>query len=331
VATRKKPKTAVERYAPAQRLHQLKTMLASSSGISVYEIADRFGVSVRTAIRYLRALESAGEPLHEIADGKMKLWRLHPAARKETIALSTQQAVTLFLTRRVFDFLDGTGFAENLDEIYVKLEATLKRRAYDTKNLERKLFDVNEAPHLYEGRIEHMNDILTALLREHRLQLTHQRTSAKPFAFEPYTLLVYKKGLYLVGFSHHHQSVRMFSLDSISDAEWLRGESFEYPKDYHPSQMVEGNFGLIGGGRPTRVRLLFAREVERYVGRRRWHPTQKIETTDRGVEMTMQVTGMTELKTWLLGWGEQVEVLEPESLRAEVAGEHARAAALYRL
>ena len=29
---------------------------------------------------------------------------------------------------------------------------------------------------------------------------------------EPYTLLVYKKGLYLAGYSQHHQSVRTFSL-----------------------------------------------------------------------------------------------------------------------
>jgi len=128
VATRKKSSSAIERYAPAQRLHQLKAILGSSSGVSVYDIAERFGVSVRTAIRYLRALESAGEPLHEITDGKKKLWRLHPAARKETIALTTQQAVTLFLTRRVFDFLDGTGFAESLDEIFAKLEATLLLR-----------------------------------------------------------------------------------------------------------------------------------------------------------------------------------------------------------
>lgn len=326
-ARRPQSEMAVERYAPAQRLHQLRTMLGSSSGVSVYTIAERFGVSVRTAIRYLRALESAGEPLFHITSGKQKLWRLHPAARKETIALSTQQAVTLFLSRRIFDFLKGTGFEKSLEEIFDKLEATLRRREYDTKNLERKLFDVNEAPHLYEGRHEDINDIVTALLREQRLLLTRERT--KPFQFEPYTLLVYKKGLYIVGYSHHHQSVRMFALDSIRDAKWLRGEGFEYPKDYQPSQMVEGNFGLIGGERPTRVRLLFDVEAARYLERRLWHPSQAITKTERGVEMTMEVSGTTELKTWVLGWGDRVEVLEPGSLRDAVAGEHRRSAAKY--
>jgi len=93
--------------------------------------------------------------------------------------------------------------------------------------------------------------------------------------------------------------------------------------------MVEGAFGLIGGERPTRVRLLFDREAARYVERRQWHPSQVITKTDRGVEMTMQVSGTTELKTWILGWGDRVEVLEPASLRAQVAEEHARAAGRY--
>jgi len=49
------------RYAPAARLHQVRTLLASSGGASVYDLAERFGVSVRTANRYLRALQEAGE------------------------------------------------------------------------------------------------------------------------------------------------------------------------------------------------------------------------------------------------------------------------------
>ena len=146
---------------------------------------------------------------------------------------------------------------------------------------------------------------------------------------EPYTLLVYKKGLYLAGYSHHHQSVRTFSLDGFREIERLKKDRFEYPKDYHPSQLFEGNFGLIGGPR-THVRLLFDASVGRYVRRRRWHPTQKITKTERGVELAMDVSGTVELTSWILGWGSKVEVLEPESLRDEIAAEAARVAGKYK-
>jgi predicted DNA-binding transcriptional regulator YafY len=142
------------------------------------------------------------------------------------------------------------------------------------RNLDRKIHDVNEAPHIYKDRIEHVNDMITALLREERLRVTHGSVAKyqKPFVLDPYTLVIYKKGLYLAGHSHHHQGLRTFSLDGFKEVEWLKGEKFEYPADYQPSQLSEGAFGLIGGPR-TCVRIFFDEKVARYVRRRQWHPS----------------------------------------------------------
>ena len=41
------------------------------------------------------------------------------------------------------------------------------------------------------------------------------------------------------------------------------------------------------------------------------------------------VAGVIEIRLWVLSWGDDVEVLEPASLRADVAATHARAAARY--
>ena len=198
-------------YAPALRLTSVRALLDSGSGASVYDIAERFGVSVRTALRYLEALRSAGDPLFEETVGRRKVWRLMPSARRETVSLTTSQMLSLFLSRRVFDFLAGTGFKEDLDDVFTRLEATLRRRDFvAARHLGRKIFDLNEAPHIYEGRIEHVNEILTALLREERLEIAHEsvRAGQRGVVFEPYTLLVYKKGLYLAGLSHVHGEVR---------------------------------------------------------------------------------------------------------------------------
>src|SRR6185436_11844402 len=214
--------------------------------------------------RYLQALLRAGEPLYEELDGKRKVWRLMPTARRQSITLTTAQMVALFLSRRVFDFLAGTGFKEDLDDVFAKMEATLKRKDFlAARNLDRKVFDVNEARHLYEGRLDDVNDIITALLREERLRVTHEGVSGgrKTFVLEPYTLLVYKKGLYLAGRSERHGEVRTFAL---------------------------GAFGLIRGKEAARVRIRFDAQVARYVQRRMWHPTQRFRRLrDGGVELTM--------------------------------------------
>jgi predicted DNA-binding transcriptional regulator YafY len=216
------------RYAPAARLHQLRASLGTAEGLSIYDVAERFGVNPRTALRYIHALQRAGEPLYEEQSGKRKVWRLMPTARRQSITLTTAQMVALFLSRRVFDFLAGTGFKEDLDDVFGKLEATLRRKdSAAVRNLDRKVFDVNEARHLYEGRLEDVNDIMTALLREERLRVTHEGVSGgrKTFVLEPYTLVVYKKGLYLAGFSHQHHEIRTFALDGFREVQWLRGSA----------------------------------------------------------------------------------------------------------
>src|SRR5215210_1258484 len=98
-----------ERYAPAVRLREVKGFINSSGGASVYDIAERFGMSVRTAFRYLNALQAANEPLYADTDGSRKIWRIMASARNDSITLTKAQMIALFLSRRVFDFLTGTG------------------------------------------------------------------------------------------------------------------------------------------------------------------------------------------------------------------------------
>jgi predicted DNA-binding transcriptional regulator YafY len=46
--------------------------------------------------------------------------------------------------------------------------------------------------------------------------------------------------------------------------------------------------------------------------------------------MTMEVRGTTEVVGWVLGFGGDATVLEPEALREAVVAQHRRAAARYR-
>jgi predicted DNA-binding transcriptional regulator YafY len=66
------------------------------------------------------------------------------------------------------------------------------------------------------------------------------------------------------------------------------------------------------------------------VRRRLWHPTQKVHRVEGGIELAMDVAGTTELASWILGFGDQAEVIEPHSLREQIGAELGRAAARYR-
>ena len=68
----------------------------------------------------------------------------------------------------------------------------------------------------------------------------------KTHDFEPYTLLMYRGGLYLLGRSHRGAKIVTLAVERIRRAERLP-ERFEYPKNYSPQQHTEGIFGIIEG------------------------------------------------------------------------------------
>lgn len=312
------------RYAPAKRLFLVRTLLESGRGVTLDEIQSKYEVSVRTAIRYLRALEAAGEPLDcEVREDRRKYWRLMPTSRRETVTMTSNQMISLFLSRRTFDFLKGTTFKEDLDDLFDKLEATLRHKdSLAVRDLDRKLYDVNERPWLLdEERLDFVNEIVSALLKQQRLRVVHEGVRHKPseaFDFDPYTLLVFEKGLYIVGKSHRHGAIRTFALDGFRDAKWLRGQAFEYEEGYHPSKMFANAFALTPGAL-TDLRIFFTADVARYVRRRRWQEKQEITNVAGGIELRMRVGISPELVNWILSWGPNAEVLDPPTLRDEIA------------
>jgi predicted DNA-binding transcriptional regulator YafY len=71
------------RLAIYTRLLLARRLVARRTGATLAEIASDVGVSKRTALRYLQALEAAGEPLWHYADGHARRWRLTDSGRPD--------------------------------------------------------------------------------------------------------------------------------------------------------------------------------------------------------------------------------------------------------
>jgi predicted DNA-binding transcriptional regulator YafY len=153
-------------------------------------------------------------------------------------------------------------------------------------------------------------------------------TGPQTYRFDPYSLLLFRTGLYFAGFSHKHGKVITPALDHFADMEML-SETFEYPPGYHPSQLVEGSLGLHAGT-PVDVVLRFDPGAARFAERTTWHPTQTTKPLPGGgIELGMRVAAEKELRSWICSWGAACEVIAPASLRAAIGEELARAAARY--
>ena len=96
-------------------------------------------------------------------------------------------------------------------------------------------------------------------------------------------------------------------------------------------EALEQAWGIISDQEPVEVGLRFAPAVASRVAETTWHPTQVVQPeADGALTWRATVSGTIEIRSWILSWGPDVEVLAPAELRAEVAGLVAAAAARYR-
>jgi len=106
--------------------------------------------------------------------------------------------------------------------------------------------------------------------------------------------------------------------------------TFEPPDPGGTTEELRRAWDIIADQEPTTVVLRFTPDVAARVMETRWHPTQAEEqVSDGSLIWRATVAGVIEIRLWVLSWGDDVEVLEQASLRADVAATHARAAARY--
>jgi predicted DNA-binding transcriptional regulator YafY len=320
------------RFGPAARLLQVRALLATPHGATLDEIRERCECSRHTAMRAVKALEAMGEPLEEEREGQRLRYRVKDTKSDKGVKLSTSHVLAIAVAQQVLDFLEGTTLKESFDEVVELLERSLAPKAFaELGRLAGKVLVVQDAPWVKIDRTDVVDALVTGLSKEERVTLRGAGPGGneREFDFEPYTMLLWKKGIYFSGYSHHHKCMRLFGLDKLRDGEWKRGEGFQVPASWDARERYAGAFGLFDGPETT-VKVAFSPKVARYVTRREWMPGQKIEEHAGGrIVVTLRVRGTIDVVNWVLGFGEHAIVLEPASLRDELGALTRRMAAAY--
>ncbi len=320
------------RFAPATRLLEARKLLASPHGATIDELCAHLACSRHTAMRTVKALEAMGEPIREEREERRLRYRIEAAKSEKTVKLTTAHVLAVAVAEQALDFLEGTSLKEAFDEVVALLESQLAPKPFaELSRLREKVVVMQDAPWVKIDRTDVVDALLTGLTRTERVTLRSAGPGGadRSFDFEPYALVVWRKGLYVPGYSHHHKGIRHFGLDKLTDGEWKRGESFEIPASWDAHARYSGAFGLFDGPE-TAVRVEFAAKVARYVTRRQWMGDQKLEELEGGrIVLSMTVRGTNDVVPWVLGFGEHAVVLEPASLREELAQVTAKMARAY--
>lgn len=302
-------------------------------GIRVHELERKFDLDPRSMRRYLADLKDLGLPVLEEGRGETRSVYLDPAYRRSGIQLTLGEMISLRLGASLFNFLQGTSFAEDMDQAIDRLEPTVSRGSQDmVQNFDTMFVAVPKHAKDYRGMGDMLNEILSALLYSERADAQYRppRGRKRNYQLEPLTLACYRQGLYLFARDVDKKLVKTFAVERFLRFQWRRQDKFKRPENWNPKAFVADAFGITGG-EPRAVVVRFNARVAEFIRERQWHPSQGLlEREDGSVEVLLRCAITPELRQWILGFGADAEVLEPEELRIEVRRSMKRGARLYR-
>jgi len=302
------------------RLLRLITMLQGRRSYTASELASELEVSRRTIFRDLKMLELAHIPYYFDADeGGYKISRhffLPPINLTITEALAI-----LLLTGR----MKGTGQMPLLsagNRAALKLENALPGPVREHVGSVMGQFRLSLGPMSRHKDLQTTFDELTeAIIKKCVCRLVYISFHEKKqitSTVHPLRLAFMGRAWYLLAWSSSHKAIRTFKLGRIRKLT-LTGRMFT-PHEVDLDEHFGNAWSMIPEGRLYDVHLHFSPRVAGNVAEVGWHKTQRVQWRDDGsIDFYARIDGLGEITWWLLGYGDQVEVIAPAALRRQIA------------
>jgi predicted DNA-binding transcriptional regulator YafY len=301
------------------RVVKILTTLQSGQSYSADSLARLLNVSRRTVFRDLNELQKVGVPYHyDLKDGG---YRVEPEFFLPPVDLTLQEALSLCLVidkvRQHMQIPFNRSAVMAAHKIENNLPATI--RDYCRNALRHVSIQPNAtAPVQQLDKV--FSQLQRAIMQKRKVKIAYSSLYEREEIttdLSPYHLMYHSRAWYVLGRSSLHESVRTFKLNRIKTLEVLSQGFLE--ENFDVDEYLGRAWAMIPEGQIYNVKLRFLPKVAANVSEVRWHSTQKVShNPDGSVTMEFRVDGLWEISWWIMGYGNQVQVLAPAALRQRV-------------
>jgi predicted DNA-binding transcriptional regulator YafY len=301
------------------RLLMLQIFLwQNPKGLKVSEIVHKTNTSKRTAYRDLSTLEhQLGVPVWQ---DKNK-WGLADGYFLPPINFTLIEAFDIFILSRLlrkYSFTYNPTMIGILTKLNAIIPEPLKSKIQNSINyLENRVRD--------ETQFVNLIKVVQAWLSRHCVKICYQDDEfgaeqkdliIDPYFFEP----VYTgRSVFVIAYAHLKKSICSFNMNRIIGDVEICKETYNIPSDFDADEFIYSAWDRYSDAEIMNIKLRFMPKISKTVMRTIWHPSQKLEIKNDGsIIVTYQVRDSIEFRSWILGWGSEVEVLEPKTFRDEI-------------
>lgn len=296
----------------------------TSGEMPVNLIAERLEVHRRTVIRYVKALRVVinndhGEPLVDLVRRDGETWvvlnRNPPPVASNVFQYAAVHAATSHLSA-VGDPVLGDSARFVLERLEGSLDEDILER------VKHGFFYVPFGPKNYDSNEEVLDTLTQAVLRRRPVDIVYcsPGKEAKKHRIEPFTLVMYRDGLYVFARRSGTEKKSLFAIDRIQGADLDRKVQFEIPDSFNPARYFGKRLGIWQATkRPSDIEIAFSPNAARAASERRWPGFRGWRDLDDGRKVLhLRIPITPEVATWVRTWGADAEVLNPASLRETI-------------
>ncbi|GAA4807569.1 YafY family protein [Olivibacter ginsenosidimutans] len=297
------------------RIVAIFIQLQSKRVIKAQELAERFGVSLRTIYRDIKTLEASGVPIYSEAGIGYSLidgYRLPPV-------MFTQEEATSFVAaeKLMQKFTDKT-IREHFASAMYKVRAVLRNHDKDwVADIESKVI-VKPTQKKFNDDVPHaLSTLFESIARRTQVDLLYEALEAnQPTArtIEPVGVFHQENFWYVIAYCHLRNDYRQFRIDRIKQ---IRQTETPFSLKHQPLDFYLQNKEQ----KPTtRVRIRVNAIIAKYLKwERHYHGFVKEERIQDQVELTFEVQDLQHgFARWYIMFGDKAEILEPPQLKVHV-------------
>ncbi len=317
-------KTAVCTFRFMNRIDRLTAILIhlqSKRLVKAEELASRFGISLRTVYRDVKALMEAGVPIgseagvgYFIVDG----YHLPP------VMFSQDEAGAMLLAGKLVEQMTDRSIRDAFESALTKIKSVLNDPGRE--HLESLYSHIEVRPNVVEGEAEFPNRFLTdlqkAVVEKRAVDMEYMaryRDELTERVVEPIGLYYYGSAWHLIAWCRVRDDYRDFRVDRISRLT-LTDSTFTDHNRLSLQEYVQTVMRSHGDLHEAVVML--DKRTARFIGERKYQHGFVTET-DLGdkVQMTFLTSFLPSLGRWLMTYGTGIDIVSPPELK-EVIQDH---------
>lgn len=291
-------------------------ILKSRGKMHIKELAKELEVVPRQISRYKDELEEAGIYIDTIP-GKYGGYSLNTNNYLMALNVTDNEYYALMA---VSEYLKYENFSKFND---FKMLADKICALKENKNCSKSEFYIKNIKSncSYERERKLWIDFNSACILHRKMSIKYKSAKGEitQRVVRPYAVFQYKGAMYLAAYCEIRKSIRQFKLLRIQKYEVL-GEKFKKDSNFDIHKYLKQSFGLFRDENEITFKLKIKYPLAQVIKEKIWVENQKIRElkNENAILFKANVSGITEIKSWILSMGDSVEVLSPQELRKEI-------------